>query len=478
MSSLNAARQNSIEDLRETFSALGQEHVFRFWDSLAPDERVDLANQAQIIAPQLAELASAHRRALAETDGVKPAVDVSPIHAIALPESAAELRRHAEARQRGEALIEAGRLAVFVVAGGQGTRLGFDGPKGAYPVGPITDRSLFEIQAQKIRRLTRIAGNPVPWYVMTSDATDTPTREFFERESYFGIDPDDVFIFPQSMVPAYDFEGRIMLETPSRIAQSPNGHGGALTALADSEALDDMESRGIDRIFYYQVDNPLVKIGDPVYLGFHEESGSEMSCKVVRKRDPHEKVGVVARLDGSVGIIEYTELGDEQRFERDAEGRLVYWAGNIAIHVLNTDFVRRVAETAASRLPYHLSAKKIPTVNADGSPLQPDEPNGHKLERFVFDALSVASGVSVLEVDASKEFSPIKNASGSNSPESSRHDLTALYRQWLSVSDIELPPSLETIEIDHSFIDGPEDAMATGYRTLADAGDVIRVAQG
>jgi UDP-N-acetylglucosamine/UDP-N-acetylgalactosamine diphosphorylase len=466
-----------FDALREAFDRHGQAHVFEHWESLSAPERAALVAQAQHIAPMFEELLSAREASLAESESPRSAA-LSPIDAVPLPTSDAELHEYAAALERGHELIRAGRLAVFVVAGGQGTRLGFPGPKGAFPVGPVTDRTLFRIQAQKIQRLSREAGKPVPWYVMTSDATHAATCEIFERERYFGLSREDVRIFPQQMVPAFDFSGRILLESKSRIAESPNGHGGALTALDDSGCLDDMDARGIDRIFYYQVDNPLVKIGDPVYLGFHEESGSEMSCKVVRKRDPHEKMGVVARLDGSVGIIEYTELGDEQRFERDAEGRLVYWAGNIAIHVLNTDFVRRVAEDAASCLPYHLSAKKIPTVSADGTPLQPDEPNGHKLERFVFDALAVAGGVSVLEVDASKEFSPIKNASGSDSPESSRRDLTALYRQWLDESDIELPPSLETIEIDHSFIDGPEDAKATRYRNLADAGDVIRVAPG
>ena len=466
--------QQNYEEALGRFRDHGQERVFRFWDDLGGQQRQQLLDQASAV--DLAALERAHEANSGCTGARPPKLETVPV--VRLPAHGGDALAADRAFERGSQALADGRVAVLVVAGGQATRLGFDQPKGAYPVGPVSERSLFEQQAQKIRGLRRRYGRPLPWYIMTSDATDAATRALFAENDSFGLPAEDVIFFQQGMVQSLDFEGRMMLECPDRIFENPNGHGGSLTALLSSGSLDDMERRGIDTVFYYQVDNPLVKIGDPVYLGFHEEAGSEMSCKVARKRDPHEKVGVVARLDDSVGIIEYTELGDEQRFEQDAEGRLIYWAGNIAIHVLNTDFVRRVAEDATSRLPYHLSAKKIPTVSADGTPVQPEQPNGHKLERFVFDALAAAGGVSVLEVDPASEFSPIKNASGSNSPDSSRKDLTALYRQWLGESDIELPPGLETIEIDHSFIDGPEDAKAAGYRNLADAGDVIRVAPG
>ena len=345
-------------------------------------------------------------------------------------------------------------------------------------MGPLTDRTLFEQQAQKIRRLRETSGQPVPWYVMTSEATDARTREAFERASHFDLPPGDVVLFSQGMVPSFDFEERLILDAPGHIFQNPDGHGGSLIALAGSGALDDMDRRGIETIFYYQVDNPLVRIADPAFLGFHAEKNAEMSCKVVRKVDPSEKVGVLARIDGHVGVVEYTEIDDEHREVRDASGQLVYWAGNMAIHAFETSFVRRVAERADEILPFHASAKKIPSVDAQGRRVAPSEPNGHKLERFVFDALAATDRVCVVETRRGEEYSPVKNAEGVDSPATARRDLVACYRAWLDAAGIELPPLGTLIEIDHSRVDGPEDARSLGIRRIEEAGDVIRTGAG
>jgi UDP-N-acetylglucosamine/UDP-N-acetylgalactosamine diphosphorylase len=470
------AASAGLSELRDLFAAHGQKHVFRFWDRLDETERTSLLEQAQRIAPDLPELSRNQRRAVeALSDSGQHAL--APCAAIALPEHGGNPDEFALAHERGLEIHRAGRVGVFVVAGGQGSRLGFSGPKGALPVGPISERTLFEIQAQKIRGLARRCGHAVPWYVMTSETTDAPTREFFEESGYFGLDPKDVFIFCQGMVPATDLDLKLILESPSRIFESPNGHGGSLEALVASGAIDDMEARGIDRLFYYQVDNPLVGIADPVFLGFHEALEAEMSCKVTRKTDPHEKVGVVAERDGRLGIVEYTELADAERFQVDATGNLKYWAGNIAIHVLNTAFIRRVAGAAERILPFHASAKSIPTVDGDGTRVEVGEPNGYKFERFVFDALPEAERVCVLEVRKEMEFSPIKNAQGADSLETARTDMVALYRGWLEKTGIELSDG-ELIEIDHAWIDSGEEAVAAGYQSLADAGDVVRVATG
>ena len=466
-----------IDDLRRQFRAADQDHVFGFWDRLADDRRAELVTQATRIAPTLEEWRAGCQAAV---DGleVSDLGRIEPTGATALPEHGGDNSRLEAARERGKEILAAGRVGMFVVAGGQGTRLGFPRPKGAFPIGPVTDRSLFALQAQKIRGLARRIGHRVPWYVMTSPATDAETREVFEASDCFGIDPRDVMIFSQDVVPACDFEGRMILEAPHRIAESPNGHGGALLALADSGALDDMADRGIDRVFYYQVDNPLVRMGDPVYLGFHDLDGAEMSCKVIRKVDPMEKVGIVARIDGRPAMVEYTELADRERYQVDDQDRLIYWAGNIAIHLFDADFIRRVRSEAADRLPFHASAKKIPTVDAQGEPVAPDEPNGYKLERFVFDALPAARRVCVLEVRAEEEFSPVKNAEGKDSPESCRRDLIKQYQGWISKAGIDVPQDASAIEIDHAEIDSAEEASARGWDRLDQAGDVIRVATG
>ena len=458
--------------LRERFRALGQDHVFQFWDQLDSEGRQDLLGQAARV--DLEGLRRAHR---AELDRVgQPPKKLETVPVERLPGHGGDARAARNAQACGEAALNEGRVAVMVVAGGQATRLGFAHPKGAFPVGPVTERSLFEIQAQKIRRLGRRYGRPIRWYVMTSSATDASTRECFERAGYFGLPADDVFFFQQEMVQSLDFEGRLILERPDRIFENPNGHGGSLTALLSSGGLDDMDRHGVQTVFYYQVDNPLVRMADPTYLGFHRMSDAEMSCKVIRKLDPMEKVGVVARANGQVGVVEYTEIDDEHRFAMDSSGELLYWAGNTAIHVFETAFIRRVAQQADTLLPYHASAKKIPTVDDEGQPVAPAEPNGRKLERFVFDALGAAHQVCLVEGDRALDYSPIKNAEGGDSPATARRDLVEVYRRWLEAADIELPEPGVPIEIDHSQVDGPEDARQLGIRRWSEAGDAIRVA--
>ncbi len=468
----------TVEDLRTSFGRHGQAHVFAHWDRLDDAGRQRLLGQLRRIEPWLDDLVRAYRAALPASAGQGPQNrrKIEPADAIPLPENGGDPRRAEAARERGEALLADGRVGIFLVAGGQGTRLGFPHPKGCFPVGPVTDRTLFEIQAQKIRGLARRTGGTLPWYIMTSDATDAETRQAFEDHGWFGLDPADVWIFQQDMVPAFDFEGRLILEAPDRIFESPNGHGGSLTALESSGALDDMAQRGIDILFYYQVDNPLVKMADPVYLGFHAETGAEMSCKVVRKVDPMEKVGVVARVDGHVGVVEYTELADEERYARDPDGGLRFWAGSIAIHLLDTGFVRRVADDAYRLLPFHLSAKAVPFVDADGRPHAPAEPNGYKLERFVFDALREASQVCVVETTATEEFAPIKNAEGPDSAETCRRALTAQYRRWL-VQRRDPRPGRRRPAGDRPLADRrPGDVRSAGFKSLAEAGNAIRTA--
>ncbi len=468
------SHSRDFETLRRYFEDHDQGHVFRFWSVLDAAARARLLAQARAI--ELPALIAAYRRSL--ESAAPRARKLEPVPAERTAERGGDPAKIAEARGRGEALLRAGRLALLVVAGGQATRLGFQGPKGAFPIGPLTGRTLFELQAQKIRGLGRRFARPLPWYVMTSPATEAATRALFERHAYFGLPPEDVFLFRQGTVQSFDFEGRLLLERPDRIFENPDGHGGSLPALLASGALEDMEGRGVDTIFYYQVDNPLVRIADPVYLGFHDATGSEMSCKVVRKVDPMEKVGVLARVDGRVGVVEYTELDDEHRFARDESDELVYWAGNTATHALATGFARRVAADAERILPYHASAKKIPTLDDAGLPVQPAEPNGHKLERFVFDALPAACGVCVVEANRGEEYSPIKNTEGDDSPTTARRDLVAQYRRWLEAGGIELPPAGTPIEIDHSRVDGPAEARALAVRSAAEAGDAIRVGAG
>lgn len=455
--------QQPTEPLRKQYDAFGQAHVFRFWDALDAEARRELAAQAARI--DLAELRRVyeHTRTLAAPGARR----LQPAPVERLPDHGGDAARRAEARQRGTELLRSGRVAVMVVAGGQGTRLGFDGPKGLFPLGPVSGRTLFELQAQKLRGARRRTGASIPWYVMTSPATDATTRRAFAEADFYGMPAADVCFVCQSTAPALDFEGRLLLEAPGRIAESPNGHGGAFQALADSGALDDMARRGVTTISYYQVDNPLIQLADPVFLGLHALAGAQMSAKVVRKIDPMERVGVLARVDGRIGVVEYTEIDDEHRFQRDAAGDLVYWAGSIAIHALEVDFARRIAADAERYLPYHASAKKIPYIDADGQRVEPEAPNGHKLERFLFDALPAADRVALVEVAREHEYAPVKNAAGDDSPDTARDALDGVARRWLAMARIEVPAD-SWVEVDHGRLDGEDDARA--IRSAQDAG--------
>lgn len=461
-------------ELQAHFAEFGQSHVFRFWDELDDPGRTRLRLQASGI--DLAALARIQAKVGAATDVLQR--ELEPIEAERLPDYGGDAARAAQASARGDEILASGRVAALVVAGGQGTRLGFDGPKGAYPIGPVSDRSLFEIQAQKIRGLRRRTGHDLPWCVMTSSATDDATRAFFREHEFFGLPEQDVLFFCQGKIPSLDFDGRLMLAARDRIFENPDGHGGCLTALSASGVLDELADRGIDTLFYYQVDNPLVRMCDATFLGYHDEAGAEFSCKVARKTDPDEKVGILARSAGRAIVVEYTELGDADRYARDDSGELLYWAGNAAIHLLATDFVRRVADDADRFLPFHASEKKIPYLDDAGKLVEPESPNGRKLERFVFDALAAAESICVVEAERSSEFSPVKNADGTDSPATARRDLIASYHSWLSAGGISPADSSAAIEIDHAKIDGPVDARGLGVRGAADAGDAIRIASG
>ena len=473
INSVGSGVSHSFEDVKEAFAREGQGHVFRFWDGLAAPQREMLLDQCAVL-----DLPALRTALAATTDhAASGPARLAPVEVERIPEHGGDAARFAEARKRGEELLAQGRVGLMVVAGGQATRLGFPGPKGTFPVGPVSQRSLFEIQAQKIRRLRERYGTALPWYVMTSPATDEATRSFFAEHDLFGLPASDVVFFCQGMVPSFDFDGRLILASPGQLAENPDGHGGSLTALLTSGVLDDAQRRGVTTLFYYQVDNPLIQMADPAFLGFHADAGAEASCKVARKVDPMEKVGILATVDDRLGVVEYTEFDEQHRDARDEDGELLYWAGNLAIHAFEVAFVRRIAQDADRWLPFHASEKKIPTVDDAGEPVSPSEPNGRKLERFVFDALPAARDVALVETDRSRDFSPVKNAEGTDSPETARRDLTAQYRAWLEAAGLTPPPDT-ALEIDHSCIDSAEDACALGLRDLSDAGKALILGAG
>lgn len=360
---------------------------------------------------------------------------LDPQDVIPIPRSEADRERAREAAAAGAEALREGRVATVLLAGGQGTRLGFDGPKGAFPFAPITGRPLFAHHAAKIAALRERYGAPIPWYVLTSPQNDGETRAFFAEHGHFGLDPASVRFVVQGTLPAVDRKsGAILLEAPDRLALSPDGHGGLLSALRASGALDEMEAAGVATIFTFQVDNPLLPVCRPDVVGHHVGAGADMSSMVVRKLAPEEKMGVIARVDGRTGVVEYSDLPDELAEERDDEGELVYWAGSIAVHCVEVAFVRELTE-GGLRLPYHRALKRVPHVgDAD-----PDEPNAVKFETFLFDALPSARRSVTVEARREDTFSPIKNAEGADSPATARRDLNRLYARWLEAAGAGVP---------------------------------------
>lgn len=363
-------------------------------------------------------------------------------------EPAPVVPRHPEAeakyRAAGEAAIGRGEVAAFTVAGGQGTRLGWNGPKGTFPAACITGKPLFRMFAEQLNAIDQRFGVTTSWYVMTSPLNDRDTRAFFEDNNWFGRPLDSILLFPQGVMPAMDDAGQMMLASPGHIAVSPDGHGGSLRALDRSGALQHARSRGVRHLSYFQVDNPTVRTIDPLFVGLHLEhpaSSGEMSSKMIPKANAAEKVGVFCRIDGRTQVIEYSDLPTRLAEETDDSGELRFNAGSIAIHLLSVDFVERVTNGAdASGLPFHRARKKVPYWNAEnGESIQPAEPNATKFEMFVFDALHFAERSLVYETDRVEEFAPIKNATGVDSAESSADLQTERAARWLESRGVEVP---------------------------------------
>jgi UDP-N-acetylglucosamine/UDP-N-acetylgalactosamine diphosphorylase len=418
------------DDLRQRLQAFGQEHVLTGWDRLSDEERRGLLDQLRgLDLGQLRALYANRDHSFA----VPPPERIRPVPVIRADEDTAEARRV------GEEALRRGEVAVLLVAGGQGSRLGFDHPKGMFPIGPVTNKTLFQVHAEKVLALRRRYGRPLPFPVMTSPATDADTRATFARQDNFGLPAGEVHFFCQGMMPALDREtGRLILEAPGRLFLSPNGHGGTLTALADSGLLERLRQQGIRQVFYFQVDNPLVKVADPVFLGHHIGTRAEVSAKIVPKESPTDKLGNLVLVDGRCTMIEYSDLPESLARQTDERGLLRIWAGSPAIHVFDVEFLRRVVG-AGSKIPFHVARKKVPYLDESGTVVQPAAENALKFELFIFDVLPLAERCTVVETSRREEFMPLKNASGPDSPETVRQAQSDLFADWLAGAGVKVP---------------------------------------
>jgi UDP-N-acetylglucosamine/UDP-N-acetylgalactosamine diphosphorylase len=441
------------EQLQRRLVQFRQDHVLGWWQKLADKDRQELLAQLQSLdLEQLARLYGQreHTYSLPAPEQIQPIpvlreADIKP-----------------ETRRLGEESLRRGEVAVLLVAGGQGSRLGFDHPKGMFPVGPVTNRSLFQIHAEKVLALGRRHGKPLPFLVMTSPATDEETRAFFAEQWYFGLDPREVFFFVQGTMPALDLAtGKLLRDQPGHLFTSPNGHGGTLLALAETGLLEKLQRRGIRTIFYFQVDNPLVKVADPAFLGHHLAVRSEASSKVIAKEGPTDKLGNLVLVDGRCTIIEYSDLPEELARQTDPEGRLRFRWGSPAIHLFDVAFLGRVTQGEA-RIPFHVARKKVPYLDEQGNVAQPEKENALKFEMFIFDALPRADRWDVVETSRREEFEPLKNATGRESPDSVRKAISTLAGDWLDKAGVQVPRRADgtpavPLEISPLFALGPAD---------------------
>jgi UDP-N-acetylglucosamine/UDP-N-acetylgalactosamine diphosphorylase len=407
-----------------------QTHLVRFAGELSAAERDKLFAQIESIDFDLVE--RLYRSAGDATDWRALADKATAPRAFRLNDPAPNSPRDA-ARRAGEDALRAGRVAVMIVAGGEGSRLGFPHPKGMFPIGPVSGHSLFRILLEKVQAVARRFSTRLPVYLMTSPSTHDETTRYLGEHEWFGVENADRFVFCQGTMPAVDAAtGKVLLTDRGEVALSPDGHGGMLAALAKSGGLDDLTRRGIERLFYCQIDNPLVALCDPEFFGDHILTGSRISTQVVAKRDATERVGVLASIDGRTCIIEYSDLPADVAARTAPDGALLLWAGSTAIHAIDVDFLRQVADDP-ERLPFHIARKAVPHLDDAGHRVEPRQPNAIKFERFVFDLLPAAERSIVFEVDRAAAFAPLKNAEGqpADTPSSVRRQMIDLHAAWL-----------------------------------------------
>jgi len=430
-------RLSDITSIRRKLKEIGQSHILRYYDTLDTAIRQNFVKQLQSLdLHNLGELVDQYVRA-------KPTIALpTKIEPVSVYPRFADAGRQAlydAACRRGQELLAEGKVGAFLVAGGQGTRLGYDGPKGEYPITPVKNKPLFQVFAEQLLARGRKAGRAIPWYVMTSDNNDVQTRAFFHKYHFFGYPEDAVFFFQQGMMPAFSMDGKLLMAERDSLALSPDGHGGSLRALERSGALADMRRRGVEHLSYFQVDNPLVYCIDPLFLGLHDLTGSEMSSKTVPKAHAMERVGNFVVGDENLQVIEYSDMPERLATQTNPDGSLRFNAGSIAIHALRVTFIQRLNEGGRLRLPWHRAEKRVPFIDDGGQMVKPDKPNAVKLEQFVFDAIPLAKNALVYSTDRSEEFSPVKNAEGPDSPESCRRDQIRRAARWLREAGVEIP---------------------------------------
>eukprot|EP00088_Acartia_fossae_P036866 TRINITY_DN3805_c0_g1_i6.p1 TRINITY_DN3805_c0_g1~~TRINITY_DN3805_c0_g1_i6.p1 ORF type:complete len:504 (+),score=164.32 TRINITY_DN3805_c0_g1_i6:209-1720(+) len=436
-----------VKGMKDSLAKYGQEHLLDHFDSLSSEQQQQLTKELEEL--DLEEVTEYFKRATTELESCGQKLDdkMKPLddsQCGSIIKSTDEELLHYQKLSLAE--IAAGHVGILLLAGGQGTRLGVSYPKGMYNVGLPSDKTLFQLQAERILKLERLAAQEtgksgkITWYIMTSATTVGPTEAFFREHDYFGLSKENIMVFQQGTLPCFTFEGKIILGEKHKISRAPDGNGGLYRALRTEGVLQDMKKRGTKYIQLYCVDNILVRVGDPVFIGYCLSKGAECANKVVRKQFPTEAVGITCKVDGQYQVVEYSEITTKSAELSNKDGSLVYSAANICIHFFTLEFLERVVTTNERYLQHHVAKKKIPYVNEKGDIVKPTTPNGIKMEKFVFDVFRFANNFVVWECLRDEEFAPLKNAEGAKdcTPSYCRNAVLALHQKWLNMAGAEI----------------------------------------
>ena len=394
-------------------SQYGQEHILKYYDELSEDEKKDLLNQIEITDFSVLDNLNTEKN----SNSVRGTFE--PLGAVTIKDIASESDKYI---RNGLEALKAGKVAAVLLAGGQGTRLGFDKPKGMFNIGINKELYIFQCLVNNLMDVVKLTGTWVPLYIMTSVKNNKETIDFFEEKDYFGYDRSYVSFFIQDMAPSVDYNGKILMESRSKISLSPNGNGGWFSSLVRAGFLDEIKGHGVQWINVFAVDNVLQRIADPGFVGAVIESGLQSGSKVVSKVSPEERVGVLCLEDGKPSIVEYYEMTEEMRTLLNENGELAYKYGVILNYLFNVD---KLEEICDRKMPVHVVEKKIPYTNDEGELIKPESPNGHKFETLVLDMVHMQDSCLAYEVVREKEFAPVKNAVGVDSVDSARDLLKA-----------------------------------------------------
>ena len=449
--------------LEQTLTEHGQSHVAALLHNLPERDRQGWRrrleqikwDELQATYEAAKDVAAGEPAWVPQTGGCDSTLILSPLRNVVARRAIGDRVAWQEAHRAGELHLAGGHVAAVMVAGGQGTRLGCSDPKGMFPVGPLSQKSLYQWCCEQLLFRSRKYHCSIPYIIMTSEATHEATVRFFHEHRFFGLDQADVWFICQGMLPAVDQEtGEVLLAEEHSLALSPDGHGGLLDALTRHNVWQRLRRRGIDTLSYHQVDNPLSPICEPSFLGWHLLRGADVTTKVARKRSAEEKMGLVMEVNRIPQVVEYSDISDDIAGQRDAYGDLRFWAGNTGMHVFNVNFLEGLV-LQGPPLPLHVARKAVPFWE-NGRVVQPETPNAIKFERFIFDVIPRAENALFVEADREAEFQPIKNRTGQDSPQSCRTAILQLHRRWLQQAGVLVADEVP-VEISPLAAQGPED---------------------